>query len=177
MKKFSIILFAFILVNCKSEKKESLDKEGVFTKVEASDIKLLDFTQFENYLYKEDNKTYVINFWATWCKPCVDELPAFEKLKSEYQDKNVEVLLVSLDFSNHLETKVIPFINTKKIRSEVVILDDPDQNTWIPKVSEDWSGAIPATLIYNSNSRAFYEQSFTYEELETAVNKSINTLK
>ena len=177
MKKLSIILFAFILVNCKSEKREVLEKVDVNTEVVASDIKVLDFTQFEDYLYQESDKTYVINFWATWCKPCVDELPAFEKLKAEYQQKNVKVLLVSLDFPNHLETKVVPFINTKNIRSEVLILDDPDQNTWIPKVSEDWSGAIPATLIYNSNSREFYEQSFTYDELETAVNKSINTLK
>ena len=48
---------------------------------------------------------------------------------------------------------------------------DPDQNSWIPKVSEKWSGAIPANLIYNKNSRAFYEQSFTYEELQTEVHK------
>jgi thiol-disulfide isomerase/thioredoxin len=177
MKKLIIILCAFLLVNCKAEKKEAIQQKATISKVKVPEIKVLDFNQFENYIYQNSDKTYVVNFWATWCKPCVDELPAFEKLNTRYQDKNVEVLLVSLDFSNQLETKVIPFIQKNKIQSEVMILDDSDQNTWIPKVSETWSGAIPATLIYNSNSREFYEQSFTYEELETALNKSINTLK
>lgn len=165
------------MVNCKTEKKEPTAKKEEISQVEASEIKVFDFAQFENYIDQKSNKTYVVNFWATWCKPCVDELPAFEKLNATYQDKNVEVLLVSLDFSTHLETKVVPFINKNNIRSEVMILDDPDQNTWIPKVSEEWSGAIPATLIYNSNSREFYEQSFTYDELEKALEKSMNTLK
>ena len=176
MKKLTLLLCCLFLVNCTSEQKKTIEKTEAISEVEASDIKVLDFEQFEKYIHQEAGKTYVVNFWATWCKPCVDELPAFEKLNAKYQKKNVEVLLVSLDFSNHLETKVVPFINKNNIRSEVVVLDDPDQNNWIPKVSEDWSGAIPATLIYNSNSRAFYEQSFTYEALETALNKTINTL-
>lgn len=175
MKKILIILCALFLVNCKSEKKETATQEET-PQLEAAAIKVLDFNQFETYIHQESDKTYVVNFWATWCKPCVDELPAFEKLNANYAAKNVEVLLVSLDFSNHLETKVIPFIKKNNIHSEVMILDDPDQNTWIPKVSESWSGAIPATLIYNKNSREFYEQSFTYEGLENALNKSINTL-
>lgn len=177
MKKLIVILCALFLVNCKAEKKEPTAKKEEISKVEASEIKVFDFNQFENYIHEKSDKTYVVNFWATWCKPCVDELPAFEKLNATYQDKNVEVLLVSLDFSTHLESKVVPFINKNKLRSEVMILDDPDQNNWIPKVSEEWSGAIPATLIYNSNSREFYEQSFTYDELEKALKKSMNTLE
>jgi hypothetical protein len=62
-----------------------------------------------------------------------------------------------------------PFIQEKKLKSKVVALNDPDANFWIPKISEDWSGAIPATLIYNKEKRQFYEQTFKYEELETQL--------
>ncbi len=97
-------------------------------------------------LEKKDDKTYVINFWATWCAPCVKELPYFEKLKTEYADKNVEVLLVSLDFPKQVEKKLIPFINKKKLKSEVVLLDDINEDVWIKAIDETWSGALPATL-------------------------------
>ena len=86
---------------------------------------------------------------------------------------NVEVILVSLDFPKQIESKLIPFLKKRELQSEVVVLDDVDSNTWIPKVHEDWSGAIPATIIYNKRKRMFYERSFNYEELELELNKII----
>lgn len=123
---------------------------------------------------KEKNKTYVVNFWATWCKPCVDELPYFEKLNSDFKDKNVEVLLVSLDFPNQLEEQLLPFIKKNNIESEIVVLDDPNQNKWITAIDKTWSGALPATIIYNQDKRAFYEQSFDEESLLKELQKFIN---
>ena len=115
-----------------------------------------------------------MNFWATWCKPCVKELPAFEQLRENYSDKNVKVVLASLDFPDKVESQVLPFIKNKNLQSEVVLLDDPDGNTWIPNVSPDWSGAIPATIFLQNGKRKFFEQSFTYESLEKEVQTFIN---
>ena len=67
-----------------------------------------------------------------------------------------------------------PFVENKNIQAEVVILDDPKQNDWIPKVSEEWGGGIPATLIYNKDKRTFYERGFTYEELNNELYEFIN---
>ena len=88
---------------------------------------------------------------------------------SQFKDKNVEVILVSLDFPRQYDSKLKPFIADRKLKSKVVALNDVNTNYWIPKVNEDWTGAIPATLIYNKDMRQFYEQSFTYEELETQL--------
>jgi len=127
------------------------------------------FDEFEHHLHEKNDKIYVINFWATWCKPCVKELPYFEQIQAEYKDKNVEVILVSLDDIRKLESKVIPFIEKNELQSTVILLDDADYNSWIDKVSPKWSGAIPVTLFYNKNKREFYEQEFDYQELETIV--------
>ena len=127
------------------------------------------FKDFEHHLYQENDKVYVINFWATWCKPCIAELPYFEQIQAKYKDENVEVILVSLDDMRKLESKVIPFIEKNKLQSEVILLDDAKYNSWIDKVSTEWSGAIPATLFYNKNKREFYEQEFDYQELEGIV--------
>ena len=135
------------------------------------EIPIYDFKSFESLLHIDDGKVRLINFWATWCKPCIAELPYFELINSEYKEKGVEVLLVSLDLPTDVESKLIPFLKKQQIKSKVVLLDDPDANTWIPKVSEEWSGSIPATIIYKGKTRYFYERSFTYNELKTELRK------
>lgn len=134
-----------------------------------------DFKSFEPYLNIQNDTTYVVNFWATWCAPCVQELPHFEKITSDYKDQKVKVLLVSLDFKKQVESDLLPFIKRKDIQSQVVHLSDPDANAWISKVDSSWSGAIPATVIYNKNKRKFYEQSFTFDQLQSEI-KLFNNL-
>lgn len=134
-------------------------------------IPVVDFEGFEPYLNRDSDTTYVVNFWATWCKPCIKELPAFEKLNEKYANEKVKVLLVSLDFIKHFDTKLIPFIKEHNLKSDIILLNDPRSNLWIDKVSEVWSGAIPATIIYRGYDRSFYERSFTYDELETEMLK------
>lgn len=168
MKKIYLIFLILAFISCKSDKKQVKKRSKL-------EVKSYTYNTLEPILNKQDNKTYVINFWATWCKPCVEELPVFEKIGEAYKNQNVEVILVSLDFPNQLETRLIPFIKKHNLQSKVILMTDTDQNTWIPKISEKWSGAIPATLIYNKNLREFYEQSFTADLLQKELNKFIKT--
>jgi thiol-disulfide isomerase/thioredoxin len=132
-------------------------------------VRSYDYAGLEHYLTQKNDTTYVVNFWATWCVPCVEELPNFEKINSNYRKNKVKVVLVSLDMAKMIETKLLPFIKQQQLKSEVVVLRDPDADSWIPKVDSTWSGAIPATVIYNSETRKFYERSFTYDELEKEI--------
>lgn len=169
MKNIAILLI-FLIVSCKNDTVNKDDVLEVVSNSELiSDLEIYDYEGLQPFLNRNDDKTYVINFWATWCAPCVKELPYFEKLNANYKDKNVEVVLVSLDFPRHYEKKLKPFIKKHNLQSNVIALDDPDQNKWIPAINKDWSGAIPATIIYNKDERKFYERSFNYEELETEL--------
>lgn len=128
------------------------------------------FEGVQPFLEKENDTTYLINFWATWCKPCVEELPFIEQIHSDDFDDPVEVILISLDFRNQLESKLIPFIEEHQIKSKVVVLDDPDANAWIDKVDPSWSGALPASIIYKGNKREFYPEGFTdYKSLRKII--------
>jgi thiol-disulfide isomerase/thioredoxin len=136
-------------------------------------VPVYDYEGLQPLLQKQNDTTYVVNFWATWCKPCVAELPAFEEIHAKYQSQKVKVLLVSLDFMKNYHSRLLPFIAEKKIQSQVVLLNDPRSNEWIDKVSPQWSGAIPATLIYRNDHRIFYERSFTADELDAELRKFI----
>lgn len=120
----------------------------------------------------DPDSVYVINFWATWCGPCVKELPYFEQLNAKYSNQSFKQILVSLDAPKKLDSKVIPFIKKNAIKSEVVLLADGKYNNWIDKVDPSWSGAIPITLIIKGEQRLFYEQEFhSMAELEVELLK------
>lgn len=159
MKYRLCLIFLFLFSNA-----------GVAQKVAIYD----NYVTLEKAVLNDKSTTYIVNFWATWCGPCVKELPHFEKLNAE--NKNIKVVLVSLDFKNQYETKLLPFLKNKNIKSEVVLLTDKDYNSWLPIVSKEWGGSIPATLIIqNGTKKIFAERMFpTYEELTEFVNTNTN---
>lgn len=171
MEKYLLLTFLIVMMSCKQDVNKEIVQQIENLEVENIEFEIVDYYGLDEVINRKDEKTYVVNFWATWCAPCVKELPYFEKLDKEYANKNVEVVLVSLDFPKHFETKLKKFINKHQLKSELYALNDMDSNYWIPKVNEDWSGAIPATLIYNKDKRQFYERAFHYDELETEIQK------
>lgn len=135
-------------------------------------IAVYDFDALEPLLYTDSKKIHIVNFWAMWCVPCVKELPILKEY--EKNNPNVEITLVSLDFPEDIETKLKPFLKEKGITSKVVLLDDPDSNSWIDKIDPNWSGAIPFTIIFNNNKRSFHERAFeNLQDLENEVNETI----
>ena len=141
---------------------------------EAKEIKVYNsFSVFESDYLSNASKdtTYVINFWATWCAPCVKELPHFEKLNKENKDEPVQITLVSLDFKSNVEKGVKPLVSRMGLANDVVVLADGKASEWIDLVDSTWSGAIPATLVIKNGKRHFFEKSYdTYSELEEEIN-------
>ena len=133
-----------------------------------SQVKLLTLNDLDRRIAKGKDTTYVINFWATWCSPCVAELPNFEKLRVENLNKPVKIILISLDFKSKLQKAVIPFVKKNNINAEVFLLNELDKQIYTQRIDKKWSGAIPATLFVNKKVRHFYEKEFTEDELRKA---------
>lgn len=139
-----------------------------FSYASAQTVKPLTINQLEERVNKGSDTVYVVNFWATWCAPCIAELPHFEKLQSTYGNEPLKVLLVSLDMKSKLEKVVIPFVKRNNLKNEVFLLNETNEQEYIDRISKEWSGALPATLVYHKkkNIREFYEQEFSFAELE-----------
>lgn len=134
------------------------------------EIEVLNFEQLEPRLHMNNDTTYVINFWATWCIPCRKELPYFEQIHLESKDLGkTKVLLVSLDFSSKIESSLLPFLAKNKITAPVVLLSDPNSNSWINKIDPSWSGALPATIIYKGKKKEFFEAELDYDFIKQTI--------
>jgi thiol-disulfide isomerase/thioredoxin len=139
----------------------------------AQRIAVLKFPELQQRLARPTDTTYVVNFWATWCGPCVQEMPGFERVRTAYASKKVKLLLVSLDYASQLDKKVRPFVQKRGLKSEVILLNETDPNTWLQKVDMRWSGSIPFTLIINNKNkqRATFEQPLSEAELTAELRK------
>lgn len=137
------------------------DRTPALTKIDALNKRLED----------GGDTCYVVNFWATWCSPCVAELHYFTELDSAYKGTNVKVILVSLDFKKDISSKLVPFIEKRNIRTEVLFLDETKDNEWIPKVDGEWQGNVPATIIRHPSKQyhLFLPRETTYHELDSLV--------
>jgi thiol-disulfide isomerase/thioredoxin len=124
---------------------------------------------------QSDAKITVVNFWATWCVPCVEEFPSFTKLDRTLDEQGVEVMFISTDFPNQKQ-KVADFLAEHGVTG-TSYLKTGDATKFVNGFSEDWSGAVPATFIYDSDGTllTFWEGKTSYEELKTRVTKHLDT--
>lgn len=136
----------------------------------AQQAKKIKITDLEKII-AETKRPLVINFWATYCRPCIEEMPYFLSLENEYKKDNLQLLLVSLDMEDDYPSKVDAFLQKRKITSSSAWLDESNADYFCPKIDASWSGALPATLFVNNQDKykKFVEDSFSKEELKKEI--------
>jgi thiol-disulfide isomerase/thioredoxin len=131
-------------------------------------------TDVVNLIEKSDS-ILVINFWATFCVPCIEEIPDLIKYSKKYKSDKVKLYLVSVDFSENYPAKIKKFVARKKYDTNIAWLNETNADYFCPKIAEAWSGTIPATLIVNKKTgyRKFYEKKLSAPEIEKAIKEAI----
>lgn len=138
---------------------------------------VIKYETLQEITEKRDNVLYVVNFWATWCGPCVREIPDFMEVNNKHSSrKDFRMILVSVDDKDNLKAEVLPFLKNHKITADVYLLDDTKRmNYWMPKVDKSWTGSIPATAFYkNGEKLKFVEKQLHKAELMDIINQYLN---
>jgi thiol-disulfide isomerase/thioredoxin len=137
---------------------------------QAQTINVVKFDKLQELRNAPGDTLYVVNFWATWCGPCIKELPYFEAVNKQYKNQPVRVILVSMDAAEDLQ-KVKNMQQKRNLASDIWLLDETDANAWIDKLEPKWSGAIPATMLFNNKRKQyqFLEKELKEEELQSLI--------
>ena len=156
----SVIFYLFIHTACYSQP--------------ISAIKITDL----NKLINESDSVLIINFWATFCKPCVEEIPDLIRLSKKYKKEKVALYLVSLDLEDYYPQKIKGFVAKKKYAANIAWLNESNADYFCPLIDITWSGAIPATLFVNNKTgyRKFYEKKLSAGEIEDVIKGALERL-
>lgn len=141
-----------------------------FSTASSEKVEKITIEQLQAKTIRPENDTlYIVNFWATWCGPCIAEIPYFEQAAKLNADKKVKILLINLDFVSE-EAKVLAFVKKKNLQNDVYQLHASDPNKWINQIDSTWDGAIPVTVFYKAGKKVlFHEGDLTQSELNEKI--------
>lgn len=131
-------------------------------------------TDLESYIAKADHPL-IINFWATFCVPCVKEIPYFQSTVEKYKQQGVELVLVSLDLPDYYPGRIASFAGKNAYKATIAWLNETDADYFCPRIDKRWSGGIPSSLFINNKThfRRFYDRQLTEPQVGLAIKEMI----
>ena len=167
MRTFTGILVVFFLILC---------TQFCCNKNVNDVVKPLDKDALNNIIAQRNGKILLLNVWASWCVPCREEFPELVKLANEFKHKDVEIVGLSADYPDEIETNVLPFLQKQKINFKVYVQNFKNDTELIDFLNSEWAGSLPATFIYDQSGkqRMFIKGAQDYNSLQTILDNFLN---
>lgn len=171
--RFLLLLLPLFCLACNQASSDPLPAFGTA----AQPIVYEQFTDVAGLFNQQSDTTYLVNFWATWCRPCREEIPLLEQLARERPEAKLKIVLVSLDTEPSAIERIPDFLEEAAPGLSSIVLTDEDP-AWGKTIDRVWTGSLPTTIIYRKDLRYVYRREFrTYVDLQGAVEPLIGKSK
>ena len=159
IKNFLSIFIILVLIGCQKSEDKKIN------------VGLMDANGFQELLNSNKGNVLVVNIWATWCIPCVEEMPDLIKLANYYKDESVKIVAISIDYNDEIESKILPFIKKQNLNFPVYVNNFKNDEQFINYFNKDWSGAIPATFVYDKtgNQKEFLLGKHSFDDFKKSI--------
>ena len=166
---YSLIIFFIFFSGCSKENETQQQEVAAYNK----EIPVVDEVWIKNKIENRNGKILFVNFWATWCVPCVEEFPDLVKIYNEHKSSDFEFLSISVDLPSEIETKVKPFLAEHSAEFPVVVVEEKRSDEVISLINPDWNGAVPVTVIYDKNGKRqeFISEAENYDAFHTSIER------
>ncbi len=174
----SLALLAFCLCGCGTRSGQE-GSSGSAVQDTAStphiEVTKLDEQGLAKLTRERNGKILFLNIWATWCVPCAEEFPDLVKLHSAFEGRPVEVVGISADFDDEIESKIVPFLRKHKVPFRTYVASFQHQEDFINAVDRSWSGALPASLIVDPRGQRkfFLVGKGTFDQFKREIDKTL----
>ena len=172
----SIVLAALGAAGChaKDDGGSAGSKAAVLSaKDSAISVLPIDEAGLKELIKERHGRILLVNIWATWCAPCVEEFPDLVRLSQTYVRGGFDLVAISADYPDEVDSKIVPFLKKQNVPFRVFVAKFDHQEDFINAVNQSWNGALPATLIYNAQGkqRLFHIGQLTYEQFKDSIEK------
>ncbi len=134
-------------------------------------VEPIDEKGLDRLLHNRKEKILFLNVWATWCQPCVEEFPDLVNLSNEYRNAAVDIVAISVDYPDEVESKILPFLTSQNVPFTVYVANVKKDEDFINALNPSWSGAVPATFIFDATGkqRAFMFGQKNYKTFKAEI--------
>ena len=148
----------------------------IVEKTQSPIVEKMKITDLEAYIQHADHPL-IISFWATYCAPCIKEIPYLQSTVLDYKNRGVELILVSLDRQDHYPMGIGDFAKKSGYTSRIIWLDETDAGYFCPKIDPHWKGGIPSSLFINNETRyrQFFDRQVTDRQVEQQIKMMLFT--
>lgn len=159
-------------------KKQEQAQNNLKADVAVQPVKAIDEAGFKRLVAERKGKLLFVNVWATWCAPCVEEFPDLVKLAQYYNGANVEVVAISADFPDEIDSKIVPFLKKQRVPFTTYVAQFENQDSFINTLNISWNGALPATFIYDAEGkqRFFIIGKSNFDRFKNEIEKVRGTI-
>lgn len=179
LKNYIYLLLLSCILACQQPNKPQATISALEIPVDTSKLaSLSEFKEFEDLMASEKGNVVLVNIWATWCKPCVHEMPMLEKLHQNYNGKGIKIVTLSIDEVAKADSLVIPFWEEKNFSMDNYLIAHQDPGAFVNKIDPLWIGLLPTSFIFDADGKKIetITGSMSYKGFERKMLKVLNNV-